>query len=209
MDPAHLPAISRLGKTRKFDAGNIIFSAGQRFRKLYLVLSGLVEVSTFNPPDGRSILVGIFGEGEPLGVAGLFGQQVHFVDCICLRDTIVLGFDRKTALQIIRNHPEIAASCIQVLGERLANVTDQLRDTSLECVEERLLRALQRLARDSGAESPVGMVIDLPLSQQNLARMIGCSRESVNRAMAPMLKRGTLRRFGRRYVIDPPTWSTR
>lgn len=199
---SQLAEISSLARECTFPQGTVLFSAGDLFDQLYIVLSGGVEVSSFNS-DGRSVLLGLFGPGEPLGIAALLGSRRHFVDCICVSETRFMYFDRPTILRLLDKYPQIACTVIQLLSERLFNTTEQLKDTALECVSERLVHLFCRLARDSGFDIEDGTTrIDLRLSQDALGRMIGCSRESVNRAIGFLIEQGVVHREGARYFLD-------
>src|SRR5206468_7506746 len=101
----------------------------------------------------------------------------------------------------IATHPEIGTALLRVLGRRLRQANEAFQDIAFFDVPGRVARRLADLADAHGVEVEEGVMIDIALSQESLAQMVGATRESVNKALAMLKRRGLVARSGKRYYV--------
>ena len=185
----HLAAESR---HRRFRAGEVIFYQADPGATCHIVVRGRVRILLIGK-DGRELAVRILGPGEIVGEMALLEGLPRSASVEALEETQTLELHRDVLLTCLRTSPALALGLLRDLSARLRYVTEEAERLASLTVAERLLRRLQQLAAWSGVSAPDGVRIVPPMTQQELAALIGTSRESVNRALVRLRRQGKLR----------------
>lgn len=186
---------------RRYRKGNVIFVQGEPGERCFVISSGTVKISAYHP-DGREAVLAVLGPGDVLGELALFEQAPRSADASALEDSVLLSLDAKNLNEAILAYPQIAVALLSVLGTRLRQSNEAFQDIAFFDVPGRVARRLADLADAHGVEAAEGTLIDISLSQESLAQMVGATRESVNKALALLKRRGLVARTGRRYVVS-------
>jgi CRP/FNR family transcriptional regulator len=201
LDARALTEIAARTAHRRYRKGNVIFVQGEAGERCFVIGSGTVKISAYHP-DGREAVLAVLGPGDVLGELALFEQSPRSADATALDDAELLSLDAQSLNEAIIAHPEIAVALLNVLGMRLRQANEAFQDIAFFDVPGRVARRLADLADAHGVEAAEGTLIDIALSQESLAQMVGATRESVNKALALLKRRGLVARTGRRYIVS-------
>ncbi len=185
---------------RRYRKGSVLFVQGETGERCYVITTGTVKISAYHP-DGREAVMAVLGPGDVFGELSLFEQSPRSADAAAIEDTQLLSLDSASVTNAITSHPQLGLSLLRVLGRRLRLTNEALQDIAFFDVPGRVARRLADLAEAHGVQQTEGTLIDLPFSQESLAQMVGATRESVNKALSALRRRGLVDRVGRRYVV--------
>jgi len=177
---------------RVLHSGDVIFHQGDSGAACYLIQEGRVRIFVLDE-DGHELSVRVIGPGEIIGEMALFDDSPRSASAVAMTETRFLILQQRVLQQCIHEHPHFAISLLQTLSRRLRQSNDQAGRLASMTVEERLLRQIRAFAKTTGKPMRGSVRITMPLTQSELASLVGTSRESVNRALANLRKQGKLR----------------
>jgi CRP/FNR family cyclic AMP-dependent transcriptional regulator len=175
-----------------FARGEVIFDEGDPGDKLFAVIEGKVKLAR-TASDGRENLQAICGPGEMFGELSLFDPGNRTAGAVAVTDTILTSLAHDELRPWITGRPDVAVQLLQALAKRLRRTNDVLADLVFSDVPARVAKALLGLADRFGQPSPEGIHVAHDLTQEELAQLVGASRETVNKALADFSTRGWLR----------------
>lgn len=193
-------ALAERLSTREYEKGTILFRRGDPGDAVFVLETGAVKVSNLSP-DGREVVVALLGPGDMLGELSIFDAGVRTADATAIEHTSALVLAHDVFRPFLQEHPAVAVHLLEVLAVRLRETNDALQDAIFSDVPGRLAKRLVDLADRYGVADGEDTVIDLALTQEQLAQMVGAARESVNKAVASFMSRGWVAMRGRRYVV--------
>jgi CRP/FNR family transcriptional regulator len=202
LDEAALQSLAARAVTRTFAGGNVLFSAGDPCRGLYIIESGRVRIYRSND-DGKEQVLHVEGPGRPVAELALFDGGPYPASAITIEETRLVFLPRADFEQVYRAHPDIAHAIIRSLGRRLRHLVRVAETLAFRDVAARLALLLIGYAERAGQETADGIVIALDRTQEELAIEIGAARESVSRAMKQLRRRGLIQSAGRGRLLIP------
>jgi len=213
--PVPLPldeALRRLGQRRRIEAGHVLLSEGKPPLAVYVVETGALALA-MTGPSGNRIVLGILGPGAVFGEQSLCEPDVPIAptegglpllpECRAVLPCQIVAFDTRDLSEAMGEHPELARWLAASLSGRVEELHRSLARALSLRLPERTLDLLIALAGSWGRASRLGTGIEVPLTQDDLAAMLGVTRESVNRAVRALERSGAISRSGRRYVVSP------
>lgn len=177
---------------RQFSAGDIICYQGDPGSTCHIIIQGRVRVFVMDE-DGRELSVRIMGPGEMIGEMALLDSLPRSASIEALEKTHTLELNRDALLQCLQESPQLSLNLLQSFSSRLRSSTVEAGELASLTVVERLMRRLQQLAELAGQPVSDGVRVMLPMTQQDLAALVGTSRESVNRALVRLRRQGKVR----------------
>ena len=179
-----LSTLASAVRKRTFRQGEVIFHRDDPGQVLYIIKEGKVKICLISP-EGQEISLVVFGKSEYFGELALLDGQPRSADAIALEKVECLALQRKDFHNAIMKHPQIAIHAMEVLCERLRKTDQQVEDLIFLDVYGRVAKKLLELADSHGSKAPDsdGIRIEMRLTQQELASMVGASRESVNKVL--------------------------
>lgn len=201
LDETALEALAEKAVHRKYRKGNVIFVQGEQGDRCFAIVNGSVKISAYHP-DGREAVMAVLGPGDVFGELSLFDDAPRSADATAIEDAELLSLNTGAVTEAIRTHPDLGLALLRVLGRRLRHTNEALQDIAFFDVPGRVARRIADLAETHGEATDEGVLIELPLSQENLAQMVGATRESVNKALSLLKRRGLVSRVGRRYLVS-------
>jgi CRP/FNR family cyclic AMP-dependent transcriptional regulator len=190
------------GVTRRIPHGEVIARQGEAVTSLFLVTAGAVRLSSVTA-SGREVVVGLLCRGDLFGEAALLGHPSQ-VRAQAVGPTAVLALPISSLRAILERNPETAEQLLRLIAARLHRSSAALEDALAADVPTRMAGRLRELATRHGVPGPAGVRLRVPLTQDELARMVGASREAVNRSVGALAARGLVRSSGRRLFITDP-----
>ena len=177
-----LHELMNAAKRRAFRSGEVIFHRDDPGQVLYMIKEGKVKICIISP-DGQEISLAVFGKGECFGEFALLDGLPRSADAIALEKVECYTLQRSDFHNAIMKNPKIAIQVLEALTKRLRNTDNMVEDLIFLDVYGRVAKKLLELADAHGIKTDDGVRIDVRLTQQELASMVGASRESVNKVM--------------------------
>ncbi len=176
---------------KKLAKGDQLFMQSDPADALFLIKGGRVKlVKIFE--DGSELTLDIRKDGDFVGENSFSDQGVYPVSAICLEETLTCGFNRSQFEQLVLKHPNIGLQVIKNLSDRVAWLTSQVGSLAVTNIEERLYRVLCNVAKKHGSTSFRGVVIQFPLTHEDLSFLTGSHRVSITRAMKALKEAGKI-----------------
>ncbi len=169
----------------------MIYCKGDPGTHVYVVTKGRVKV-TVPSEDGKELTLGILESGEVFGELAVLEGKEHAATVIALEHTELATIERREFLRLLEREPAIARALLATLCARLRQTAELAQDISSLPLPRRLAKKLLALARTYGTQTPNGLRIGLHLCQQELANLVGTSRESVNKQLGAWQAEGLI-----------------
>ena len=189
---ALLPAIQH----RRFPRGSFIIRAGEETDALYIILAGRAKV-LIPDDDGNEVILSVIGPNEFFGEMGLLDDQPRSASVETMEPTEVLRITRTAFLNTLRDNFDAAMLIIRNLVKRLREADRKIESLALIDVYGRVARLLMEMAKEQDGE----WIVEKAPPKQEIARMIGASREMVSRVVKDLNDKGVIRAEKRRIVI--------
>ncbi|MDO4253850.1 MAG: Crp/Fnr family transcriptional regulator [Kocuria sp.] len=180
--------------------GATLFHEGDPGDRLYFIISGKIKLGR-TASDGRENLVAIMGPGELFGEMALFDPSPRSTAATAVSETHLAGLNHDNLKKVIERNPAISQQLLQALARRLRRTNENLADLVFSDVPGRVAKALLDLAERFGRPTTDGVLVAHELTQEELAQLVGASRETVNKALAEFVQRGWIRLEARAVVI--------
>ena len=197
---AEAQRVARLCTERRFPKGTPIFSKVDPANALYIVKDGKVRILSLSD-KGTETIVHILKEGEIFGELLLSEEQRAFT-AVAGTDALVTVLSKGSLTELLTAIPTISKNFIRLLSKRLAKVERDFGDFGHTWSYNRLAKVLLRLCEEHGKETPTGTVIPLRLTHEDLANLIGTTRETVTTQMIRFRRRGLVKRQDRFLVVN-------
>lgn len=195
-----LASIARLMSERRFPKESVIVGQEDLGDSLFVVSRGKVKVVLYGR-SGREVILSIFKAGDFFGEMSLLDNQPRSANVIALEDSTLLTLERKTFTTHLELYPQTALQILAEMSRRLRRADSVIGNLALLDVYGRVARFLRELAADEGEQIDGGLVIRQRPTQQEIASMVGTSRETVSRALSEFQRRGFLEMTGRKIVL--------
>ena len=200
---AELVRLAQSSRSRTFREGEIIFMRDDPGNGLFVIQSGTVKVS-IEAPDGQETLLAILRSGECLGEIAVLDGRARSASATAMERTETVFVSRDDFLRFLDDHRDAMHKVVLILCQRLRDSSDHLADLVFHDVYGRLAKKLLELGEAHGRERAGQVEIVLPLTQQDLANLVGASRESVNKAIKYYRDRGVLAIANHRITLLRP-----
>lgn len=200
IDPEAAQALMGSMRPIRLSRGQSVFSEGEPGDRLYVIGSGKVKLGR-RSADGRENLLAVLGPGEMFGELSLFDPGPRTATATAVSDTNVYELGHDQLISWLEQYPPVAKHLLHALARRLRRTNEALADLVFSDVPGRVAKALLDLARRFGERTDDGVKVAHDLTQEELAQLVGASRETVNKALADFTTRRWVRRDGRAIVL--------
>lgn len=180
--------------------GEVLFHEGDDGNQLYVVTEGKIKLGRTSP-DGRENLLAILGPGQMFGELSFFDPGPRSATATSVTDVTVQSLSHEALTPVLSSHAEVAMALLNQLAGRLRRTNEVVGDLVFSDVPGRVAKALLDLASRFGRKAEDGVHVNHDLTQEELAQLVGASRETVNKALADFASRGWLRLEPRSVVI--------
>jgi len=200
MDPENSRALIESMNPVAFARGDVLFHEGDLGDRLFVIRSGKIKLGR-RSSDGRENLLSIQGPGEMFGELSLFDPGPRTATATVVADAELVELAHTDLVAWLELHPKVAKHLLKALAHRLRRTNEALADLVFSDVPGRVAKALLDLATRFGEPTDEGVRVAHDLTQEELAQLVGASRETVNKALADFAARGWVRREGRAVVL--------
>lgn len=200
VDPDAVVNLISQMQTESFPRGTTIFDEGEPGDTLYIIIDGKVKLAR-HAPDGRENLLSVMGPSDMFGELSIFDPGPRTSSAVCVTEVEAATMDSEMLRTWINDHPEISQQLLRVLARRLRRTNASLADLIFTDVPGRVAKTLLQLANRFGTQEGSGLRVNHDLTQEEIAQLVGASRETVNKALATFAQRGWIRLEGKSVVI--------
>jgi CRP-like cAMP-binding protein len=192
-DPSVLRTMASQASERSLRRGDVVFYEGDVPDALYIVLRGRIALLNTSV-DGRESVLALMESGDLFGEMGMLDDLPRSATARALESSTLLHLPYEPVLDLLHDHPNLLWGVVRLLAGRIRNMDEALADSVFLDVTGRTAKRLLELSE--GADEFL-----LPLTQEELAGMVGASRERVNKAIASFIRLGWIDQTDRRYRI--------
>ena len=175
-----------LASFKKKDA---VFSEGEAPEWFYIVLNGKIKITKISH-DGKEIILELISPTDIFGGVAVLKNFPYPANAIAMEDSDVLRISRRNLMRLVDRFPNLMYCIALQLGDRMKSSYDSLKNIALERVEARIAALLLKLSNKVGVDTPDGVLIDMRLTKQDVADMVGTTVETSIRTFTKFKKQG-------------------
>ncbi len=199
MSDADMQGLLNQSASQHHEKGTMIFRDGEDARAFFLLLDGHIRVVKINA-DGDQMIARYISAGELFGIARAIGRTTYPANAIAAVDCLCLCWPTRVWDEVVAHHPGFATNSYQTVGKRLADTQDRMLELVTAKVEQRVANAIVKLASQTGRKTDEGILIDMPISRQDISDMTGTTLHTVSRLMSRWEEMGWVK-SGRQRII--------
>lgn len=201
--PDELEAALQAARHCEVQRGGFFFHQGEPAESFYVIVEGRVRLTQLNP-EGHQVIIHLMGPGDGMGIIVALSNMTYPLSAEAMADCEALRWDYESTVQLMKQHPSLALNGLRLVGSRFQELQDRYLELATERVERRVARALLRLARQTGKRVERGVLLDLPLTRQDLGEMTGTTLYTVSRILSGWEQQGLIETGRERIVICRP-----
>lgn len=177
--------------TEKHKKKEVIFSEGDPSEWLYIVLEGKVKITKISH-EGKEIILEIISPNDFFGGIAVIKGFPYPANAVAMEDAKLLKMSRSDLMRVIDRFPTVMYCIAQNIGDRIKVSHETLKNIALERIESRIASLLLKLSDKAGEKTPGGVLIDIKLTRQDIAEMVGTTVETSIRTMSRFKKMGII-----------------
>lgn len=203
LGPAVLAEVRGEARVRRVDTGAAFFREGEPADAFFVLETGSVKVTQITA-EGHQVVLRLLGPGDAFGGIAAFGGGIYPITATAVTPASAFEWPGPVMARLMERHSKLALNALRVVAGRLHDLQVQYRQLATEKVERRVARALLRLVQQAGRRVESGVLIDLPLSREDVAQMTGTTLYTVSRIISRFEADGILEAGRQRVVICNP-----
>lgn len=198
-----LDGVIRLANHRRVDAGEFVFMQDDPADTLYVLEQGRLKLTQIGP-DGQQILLQMIGAWTLFAVVAILEGANYPITAQAAEPCRLIYWPKSILADMVQRYPRLSINAMQLMAARMREYQDRFRELATERVERRLARALIRLASQTGKKTDEGVLIDMPLTRQDLAEMTGTTLFTASRILSQWETQGLVKSSRERVIIVFP-----
>jgi CRP/FNR family transcriptional regulator, nitrogen oxide reductase regulator len=203
LDDAALDAALEVATSRFVAKHDTMFEQGDKAATFYVLLDGRLKVSQ-TTAAGQQVVIRYIGPGEFFGCVAVSGQADYPGTATAVVDSVALAWDGSASKALMERFPKFAMNALSTMGTRVQEAHSRLRELATEQVEQRVARAVLRLAQQAGQKVAEGVRIEFPLSREDIAQMTGTTLHTVSRILSRWEEEGVVSSSRQQITIRKP-----
>jgi CRP/FNR family transcriptional regulator, nitrogen oxide reductase regulator len=203
LDVTALREVSDAAHVKQVNSGGTFFREGDAAESFFVIETGSVKLTQLTP-EGHQVVLRLIGPGDAFGGVAAFGGATYPVTAEAVTAVSALEWPGPVMAGLMEKHPKLAMNALRFVAARLHDLQVQYRQLATEKVERRVARALLRLVGQAGRRVDSGVLIDLPLSREDIAQMTGTTLYTVSRIISRFEADGLVEAGRQRTVICNP-----
>ena len=203
LDPSGKDEALAAAHWRKLETGERAFEQDQEADAFYVLSAGRLKVTQITP-EGQEIIIRYIGPKEMFGCVAVCGGLTYPGTATAVTDSWALGWTRATIGELAQSYPGIALNAMRTMGGRLQDTQSRLREMQTERVERRIAHGIARLVAQAGRRVEGGILIDFPVSRQDIAELTGTTLHTVSRTLSAWQERGVVELGRQKLTVRDP-----
>ncbi|MBC8188556.1 MAG: Crp/Fnr family transcriptional regulator [Proteobacteria bacterium] len=203
LDENDLDHLLQATTSKRLEPKEILFSKGDPGNQLYGILSGSLKVIAPGS-DGKDVIFTLLGPGDIIGEIALLDGQERSASAVAVEETEVLTLHRRELIPFLEGHPHAAIGLAGVLAAMVRRLSERAEDRQTMPLAGRIAKRLLALAEKHGKRPIVGGPVEVRLPQQDLADLVGTTRESVNKQLRAWSIEGIVELGRGRVILKRP-----
>lgn len=203
IDDETLTAIYEAAYRRRIRAHEYFFHQDEEATTFYMVLEGRARLVQLTP-EGHQVIIRYVGPGDGIGIIVALSEIPYPLSAEAVTDCLTLAWDRNTTLHFMETCPAMAMNGMRMVASRFRDLQRRYRELATERVERRVARTLLRLTRQTGKRTEEGVLLDLPLSRQDLGELTGTTLYTVSRILSRWEQDGLISTGRERVIVCKP-----
>jgi CRP-like cAMP-binding protein len=199
-----LESAAACARVRRLPKDMCIFNQGDDGVRAHAIIEGSVRIAQ-SGSDGAQVVIRFIGPAEMFGTVALFTDGRYPADAITLAETLEASWSEAELLDLIHRHPQIGVNVIRIIGRRLQEVQDRVRELATQRAERRVAHAVLRLAQQAGHCTIDGTAIEFRLRRKDVADIAGTTLHTASRILTAWEKAGFLATHNQRLTIRQPS----
>jgi CRP-like cAMP-binding protein len=183
MNATEVDAVLRRARMVRIRQGRTVFRQGDAARNFYLLVEGRLKVVQVTE-EGHQIVARIVSPGELFGIAKALRRPHYPGTATAVVESIALAWSSSLWEDMIDRHPALTMTALHMVAHHMQELHSRIREFSTEDVESRIAHALVRLAMQAGRRTTEGILIDFPITRQDIAEMVGTTVPTVSRILS-------------------------
>lgn len=204
LSDAEFKSLERVFVLRHYLENQVIFREEETGGYMYIVMAGKVKV-TKSTSSGKESLLAIHQPGDFFGEMSLLDGQTTSATVSAMEDCKILSISKADFHHFLMKNEKVVHQIIQVLCGRLRSVLTLIQILSYDSADTKIRIGIQQLAKKHGLPDARGVLINLKITHEELAEMVGTSRETVTRTLTRLQKKGILKMDQRRIILTDPS----
>jgi len=196
-------SLEQVFQIKMYRKNQVVFLEEETGNYMYIVLAGKVKV-TKTTSGGKETILAIHQPGDFFGEMALLDGKTSPATVSAIEDCRIATIYHSDFQRLMMSNEKVVRQIIQVLCSRLRQVWAQVQDLSYSTADDRIRAGILQLSRKHGVPDARGIIIDLKITHQELAELVGTSRETVTRTLARLQKKGVLQLDQRRIILLKP-----
>lgn len=203
VDEASLVAVYESAYRRRVRAREFFFHQDEAATTFYLVLEGRARLLQLTP-EGHQVIIRYVSPGDAVGIIVALSEIPYPLSAEAVTDCVVLAWDRETTMRFMESNTLMAFNGMRMIAKRFRELQGRYLELATERVERRVARTLLRLTRQTGKRIDEGVLLDLPLSRQDLGELTGTTLYTVSRILSRWEQDGLITTGRERVIVCKP-----
>jgi CRP/FNR family transcriptional regulator len=191
LDSTILSAMLSVARTLTLKAGEVLLYQGDYIHSFYILQSGGMRLLQYTE-DGQCVALKVYGVGDVFGLLAISGSYPHPTQIEAIQESTLIGIDGQDARALMLDYPELALTIIDLLTAHVHEGHDRVRHMATKRVDRRLALTLLKMCDKFGKPLDGNILIDVPMTQRDLAEFSGTTVETINRTLTQWEKQGWL-----------------
>ncbi|MEO8503423.1 MAG: Crp/Fnr family transcriptional regulator [Acidobacteriota bacterium] len=203
LPPAAIAELGAAAAVERFEKKVLLFHEGEPARALWMLRAGRLKLTKLGG-NGQEIVVRFLIPGDPFGAIAILAGARYPVSAEAVEACEAFSWTPADVAALVERYPAIGMNSARVMSERMQELQERYRELATERVAQRVARAILRLARQTGRRVEGGVLLDLPLSRQDLAELTGTTLFTISRTLSEWEQQGLVELGRERVLIKSP-----
>jgi CRP-like cAMP-binding protein len=203
LQPQELGDILHASAFRSLKKSAVVYRQGQPASCLFEIARGRIKMCQVTT-SGKEVASSFLGPGQMFGGPALFGDAVYSLTAVAFEASTLLSWNSTVVARLLDHYPRLARNAMGVMAARIAELQERCQELATERVEQRVARALLRLAQQTGRKEEGGILLHIQLSREDLAEMTGTTLFTVSRILSKWTKEGLVHAGRQRVLLRRP-----